>query len=153
MRGACQYAIETRQTLFIEHLSLEVENCPYEVAPIAGTEPKESFIFVPLVLRDEPLGTLSIQHPEPHAYNQGDRFILELLANHIALALHNIRLYRSLYLLNETGEILTQQLDAEQTLQAPVEKILNPTKPDLLVLYPYESPYQRFMLPPPLAGT
>ncbi|HKF38425.1 MAG TPA: GAF domain-containing protein, partial [Ktedonobacteraceae bacterium] len=153
MRGASQHAIETRQTLFIAHLSLEAERLPFQVAPIAGTEPKESFIFVPLVLRDEPLGALSIQHPEPHAYNQGDRFILELLANHIALALHNIRLYRSLYLLNETGEILTQQLDAEQTLQATVEKIRDATKADLVVLYPYESAYQRFMLPPRIAGT
>jgi len=153
LEGACQYAIETRQTLFIEHLSLEAVRLPFQIAHIPETEPKESFIFVPLMLRDEPLGVLSIQHPEPHSYDQGDRFILELLANPIALALHNIRLYRSLYLLNETGEILTQQLDAEQTLQATVEKIRDATKADLVVLYPYESAYQRFMLPPRIAGT
>src|SRR5262249_6679826 len=103
-RGACEYAIKTRQTIFVEHLSEQAEHLPFQIAHIPETEPKESFIFVPLMLRDEPLGVLAIEHPEPHVYNQEDRFILELLSIHLALALHNIKLYRSLYQLNVTGE-------------------------------------------------
>ncbi|HET7639683.1 MAG TPA: GAF domain-containing protein, partial [Ktedonobacteraceae bacterium] len=151
-QGACQHAIKIPQTIFIEHLYVQAKDLPFQIVHIPGTGPKESFIFVPLTLRDEPLGVLSIQHPEPHAYTQEDRSILELLANHIALALHNIRMDRSLNQLNEIDEILTQQLDSEQTLQAVVDKIRDATKADLVVLYPFDSTRNSFIFPPRIAG-
>ena len=154
LEGACQYVIETLKPLFIRQISKEAETLPFKpVEIITGTGSKESLIFVPLVLRDVPLGVLSIQHPQPNAYNQEDLFILELLANHIALALYNIRLYRSLYQLNETGQLLMQQLESEQTLQATVDKIRDATQADVVVLYPYEPALQRFVLPPRITGT
>lgn len=152
VRGASKYAMETGQTIFIEQLSKQAEHLPFRIVPVPGTTPKESYIFVPLMLRDEPLGILSIQHPEPYAYKQEDRFILELLANYIALAMHNIRLYRNLHQLNETGEILTQHPDSERTLQMVVDKVRDATNADLVVLYPYEPEHDRFRLPPQVAG-
>ncbi len=79
--------------------------------PITGVEEKESFIFVPLLLRDLCLGVLSIQHTLPEAYGQDDLFILQALANYISLALHNMHLYQSLNLLNETGQHLDLEYD------------------------------------------
>jgi len=155
LEGACRYSIETQQPLYIRHRSKEVEHLPFQVAFVktTGIGPGESLIFVPLMLRGVSLGVLSIQHPQPNVYNQEDLFILQLLANHIALALHNMRLYSSLSQLNETGQLLTQQLESEQTLQAIVDKIHDATKADLVVLYPYEPIAQRFVLPPRIAGT
>ena len=155
LEGACKYSIETQQPLYIRHRSKEVERLPFQLAFVqtTGIGPGESLIFVPLMLRGVSLGVLSIQHPEPNVYNQEDLFILQLLANHIALALHNMRLYSSLGQLNETGQLLTQQLESEQTLQAIVDKIHDATKADLVVLYPYEPITQRFVLPPRIAGT
>jgi GAF domain-containing protein len=151
--GACQYVIETQKPLFIRRISKEVETLPFKsVEIVTGTGLKESLIFVPLVLRDVALGVLSIQHPQPNAYNQEDLFILQLLANHIALALYNLRLYENLSRLNETGQLLTQQLDSEQVLQAIVDNIQAATEADVVILYPYEPTFQRFVLPPRIAG-
>ncbi|HLX56315.1 MAG TPA: GAF domain-containing protein [Ktedonobacteraceae bacterium] len=153
LEGACQHVIETREMLFIKHLDKEAEHLPFQPIEITATGSKESLIFVPLELRDTPLGVLSIQHPQPNNYNQEDLSILQLLAPHIALALHNIGLYNSLVQLNKTGQFLTQQLDSEQALQATVDKIRDAAKADIVVLYPYDHALRRFILPPIITGT
>ncbi len=111
LQGAYQHVFETKQPWSTEQLSREAENLPFEVMNITGTEPKESLIFVPLMFRDEALGVLSIQHPLPKAYGGEDLLILQLLANYISLALYNMRLYSNLSQLNETGQLLTRQLE------------------------------------------
>lgn len=150
--GACRYVIETRKQLFIPHRSKDLQDLPFRFASFQGTGVQESFIFVPLLQRDEVLGVLSIQHPEPDVYTREDRFILELLANHVALALYNVRLYRSLHQLNETGQLLTQQCEAASTPQTIVESIKEAARADLVVLFPYDMPARRFVGPPWQAG-
>jgi GAF domain-containing protein len=149
--GACQHVIETREPLFIRQKS--AENLPFRIAVIQGAKPQESFIYVPLMLRGEALGVLSIQHPQPDAYTPEDQFILELLANHVALALHNARLYRSLAQLYETGQILTQQFESADTPQTIVDSIKQATRSDIVVLYPYDMAASKFAGPPCIAGT
>jgi GAF domain-containing protein len=150
--GACRHVIETRKLLVISHRSKDAQNLPFRFVSIQGTMAQESFIFVPLLLHDEALGVLSIQHPEPDAYTSEDRFILELLANHVALALYNARLYRSLSQLNETGQLLTQQFEAVSTPQTIVDSIKGATQADLVVLYSYDMAARRFVGPPCRAG-
>lgn len=150
--GACQYVIETKKSLFIPHRSKEVKRLPFRFAPLKGTSSQESFIFIPLMLRGEATGVLSIQHPRPDAYTQEDYFILELLANHVALALYNARLYKSLNQLYETGQTLTRQFEAPSTPQAIVDGIKEATQADIVVLYPYDMTTGKFVGPPCLAG-
>jgi len=153
LQGAFKDVIETQESWFIRELSAEAQRIRLRVIEnTIGIEKKESLIVAPLTLRGEPLGILSIQHPLPKAYGQEDLFVLQLLANYIALALHNIRLYSSLTELNETGQILTQQLESEQTLEATVEKIRDATKADIVVLFPYEPVLRRFILPQRMVG-
>jgi GAF domain-containing protein len=150
--GATRYIIGSQEPYYIRHLSAEKDHLPFQVINVTGTEERESLIFVPLTLRGLSLGVLSIQHPLPNAYGQEDLFSLQLLANYFALALHNMRLYHNLNQLNETGQLLTQQLESEQTLQATVDKIRDATQADIVVLYPYEPALQHFVLPPRTAG-
>ncbi|MFL5696792.1 MAG: GAF domain-containing protein [Ktedonobacteraceae bacterium] len=152
LQGVYKHVLESKKTLFIQHMSKEADLQAFQITDIPGTGSNESFIFVPLVLGDEFIGVVSIQHFQPNAYNQEDFLILQLLANHIALARHNIRLYNRLNLLNETGQLLTQQLDTEQALQAAVDKIQEAIRADIVVLYPYLSKEQHFALPPRIAG-
>jgi GAF domain-containing protein/anti-sigma regulatory factor (Ser/Thr protein kinase) len=152
VRSACKYIIETQEIVFISQLSKEKEQLPFEIINITGTEEEESFIFVPLVLREVSLGVLSIQHSQSGIYGQEDLFVLQLLASYISLALHNMRLYDSLNQLHEAGQLLTQQLESEQTLQATVDKLREATQADVVILYPYEANRQRFILPPRIAG-
>jgi GAF domain-containing protein len=150
--GACRYVIETHRLLFIPHRSKDAQGLPFHFASFKGTRVQESFIFIPLLLRDEAIGVLSIQHPEPDAYTRQDQFILELLATHVALALYNARLYRSLSQLSETGQILTQQFEAASTPQTIVDNIKEATQADLVVLYPYDPTTGAFTGSPCLAG-
>ena len=147
LNGACSYALHRQEALFIGHLSEERQALPYTVIPVAGTKPKESSIFVPLLFRGKPLGVLSIQNTQPRAYTRIDQVILELLANHIALALYNIHLFNSLDRLTNIGQILTQYLDTDQTLQAVVDQIRDVTRADSVVLHPYEPTHQQFLRP------
>jgi GAF domain-containing protein len=153
LQGAYMSVIENQKSLFIQQLSDKPEHVQLSVIDIAAAiERKESLIIVPLILRGVPLGIFSIQHSSPKAYGREDHFVLQLLANYIALALHNIRLYSSLTELNETGQILTQKLESEHTLQATVEKIRDATKADIVVLFPYEPVRRHFILPPRMVG-
>ena len=153
LEGACEYVIRTQESCFIKQWSKEKEQLPFQIINLTGTEENESQIFVPLTLRDVSLGVLSIQHRLKETYGREDLFVLQLLANYISLALHNMRLYSNLSRLNETGQLLTRQLESEQTLQAIVDKIRDATQADIVVLYPYEPDHQRFILPPRRSGT
>src|SRR5207237_7422009 len=94
LQGVYKHVLETKKTLFIQHMSKEADLEAFQITDTPGIGSHESFIFVPLVLGDESTGVVSIQHIQPNAYNQDDQFILEQLANHIALALHNIALFK-----------------------------------------------------------
>ncbi len=153
LQGACQHVIETREMLFIKHMSKEAKRLPFQRVEVTASGSMESLIFVPLEIRDVSLGVLSIQHPEANAYTQEDLSILQLLASHIALALYNIRLFNSLDQLNKTGQLLTQQLDSERALQATVDKIQDAAKADIVVLYPYDQALRRFVQSPIITGT
>lgn len=149
--GASQYIIANKTSLFIRQRSNEV--LPFQIGRLDGTRPAESFIYVPLMLRGEVIGALSIQHPKPDAYREEDLFILELLANHVALAIRNLRLFKNLTLLSETGQLLTQQFGSPSALQAIVDNIKEATLADIVVLYPYKQTTKSLVSPPYIAGT
>jgi GAF domain-containing protein len=154
LAGGSRWVIQERQPLIIPNLSQMHDTLPVQLVDVPGTNVHmESLIFIPLVLRDQPLGVLSIQHPQPYAYDEEDVIILQLLSNHIALALSNIHLYKSLRRLNETGQRVTQQFDSEQVLSDVAASIQQQTKADLVILYPYEQQQQRFVMPPHVSGT
>jgi GAF domain-containing protein len=154
LQGTYKYVMESQKSRYIKELSSEAKHIQSSIFDISTEERKqrESLIVVPLTLRGVPLGILSIQHAMPNAYGKEDHFVLQLLANYIALALHNFRLYSSLTELIETGQILTQQLKSEQTLDATVEKIKDATRADVVVLFPYEPVLRRFILPQRIVG-
>ncbi|MCG8353686.1 MAG: GAF domain-containing protein, partial [Chloroflexales bacterium] len=150
----CEWVIAQRQRLVINSLEQEAELLPIQLVDITGnpeTDP-ESLIFVPLLLRGVPLGVLSVQHLQQNAYDIEDLHILELLANHVALALSNIRLYDNVRQLNETGQFLTRQLDSIQTLQDVVHQIRSITGADIVVLFPYVQVGEQFEFPPRVSG-
>ena len=145
LEGASGYVIQTQETVLIKHYSQE--KLPFTIEFVKGTEHEESFIFVPLVFREVSLGVLSIQNLQPDSYDQEDITIVELLANYIALALHNMRLYNSLNQLNVIGQLLTQQPDSERVLEETADRIRIATKADIVVLYPYSLADKSFSAP------
>jgi len=56
----------------------------------------ESFLSVPLVFKGELIGVLNVQHKEPHKHNSRELRLIETIAQQVAGAIANARLYRDL---------------------------------------------------------
>lgn len=152
--GASKWVIKNRKSLIIQHLTVESECLPVKPVDIPDSDPDvESLVFVPLVLRnDVPLGVLTVQHPLPYAFAVEDIKILEIIANHVALALSNMRLFQDLEQLHDIGQLLTSQLIAGSILEMVTDEIRDVTGADLAILYQYQTAEERFALPPFVSG-
>lgn len=118
----------------------------FHVSKTASRE--RSGIFVPIDIGDIPLGVLSIQHPKIKYYDEEDKQILELLANHIALALYNYRLFNDLKQLDASGQVLTTKLvHSKDIVEEVSDRIFETTQADLITLYPYQQSKEKYFSP------
>ena len=60
---------------------------------VPGLPNAESQFAIPLIVRDELIGVFSIESPVQRAFAEHDRNLISIIANHIASAIHNARLY------------------------------------------------------------
>ena len=109
--------------------STELDTLPARPTYISDSPPR-SAIFLPLTVAETTIGTLSIQSPEPGAFDEDHLRLLAILANQSAAALHNARLYataqqrlNALLAVSEVGRKLTSILDLNQLLAQVVELI------------------------------
>lgn len=96
-----------------------------------------SELAVPMIVDDEVIGVLNIEHREAHAFDDTDNYVLQILANQIALALKNTRLIteaeqraKELSVLHEVDRAITASLDIDSVYQAFTENIAR--------LFPYD---------------
>lgn len=64
-----------------------------ETAPVPGLPNAESQFAIPLLMRNELIGVFSIESPVRHSFSEHDRGLVSIVANQIASAVHNARLY------------------------------------------------------------
>ncbi len=64
-----------------------------EAVPVPGLANAESQIAIPLLIRDELIGVFSIESPVPRTFGEHERDLVSIVANQIASAIHNARLY------------------------------------------------------------
>ena len=86
------WVLENKTTLLVndaEHDTLPTNSIYY------GGETR-SLVIVPLVMRDEAVGVLSVQSYEPHKFTQQDVAMLEIIAGPTAIAIRNATLYDDL---------------------------------------------------------
>ena len=87
-------------------VSMVVKNCHYlpyggqvrEADPVIFTRQERlsglgSMLVLPLIVHDEPIGTLVICHRESGRFGSERREMLEVVANQVAISLQNARLY------------------------------------------------------------
>lgn len=81
----------------------------------AGELP-ESLIYHPLVIDEKAIGVISVQSFVKNAYSQNHLFIIRNLAQYVALALENARLYEGLEeeVKKRTTEIVSQKEELEK---------------------------------------
>ena len=64
-----------------------------EAIPVPGLPNAESQIAIPLLIRDDLIGVFSIESPVPRSFGEHERDLVSIIANQIASAIHNARLY------------------------------------------------------------
>ena len=90
-RGLCSLAVNTAQTILVRDVSKDprYQNCEQ----LSATR---SEIAVPMKLGGRVVGVLDVQSDRVRAFVEADQFMLETLADQVAIALENARLYRDL---------------------------------------------------------
>lgn len=109
--GFRKHVIETGKILMInEDLQSRCKNYG-NPAVLMGEVPK-SIIFVPLMVREQPVGAISVQNLDrEHAFTEADATLLSTLANSLTGALDNARLF------DETQSLLQLTQDRASDLE------------------------------------
>lgn len=59
--------------------------------PLPGLPDPESQLGIPLLVRDDLVGVLCIESPEPYRFHEADRVSIELLGSYVAIAIQNVQ--------------------------------------------------------------
>lgn len=117
-RGLTGYVLHTRQTLFLRGNVAEfiTRHGIESIGPSAA-----AWMGVPMIVGDQVLGVLVVQHYEdPAAYDQTQCELLEVIAAQAAIALDNARLY-------QITDVRMQQRVEELTALSSITRELNST--------------------------
>jgi len=92
-------------------LANDVEAEPRYAALFPGKISTRSELSLPIRVAEETVGVLDVQSPQPDAFDEGDLLVLQTLADQIAMAIENARLYQA------ARRELDDRRRAEQALQ------------------------------------
>lgn len=123
------------------HRSQMVDDMATDAPPVGILESEgklRSWLGVPLMVRDELLGAVSVSSHEPHAFSEGDRHFLEAIAGQTAVALENARLFavterraKEAETLRQSAAVVTSTLQQENAIERILEQ--------LSLVVPYDS--------------
>ncbi len=117
------YVINNKKSLLVRDYELEKDNLPK--MSLWGTgQPSRSWLGVPMVLGDVVLGLISVQSYSPNAYGEREQELLTTIADTVAVAIENARLYEAE---KSRAARLTQivQLGTELASLRKEEEVLN----------------------------
>ncbi len=113
-----------------------------------------SLIFAPLYIGSVVAGIISIQSYQQNAYDQADVALLNGIANHVAVALENARLFteaeeraQELAVLNEVAHVVSQQLELQQLFTAVHEQIQRAIVSEAFFVALYDAPTDMIRFP------
>lgn len=72
---------------------LDIATDPRFVEATRGTGPIGSLLCVPLLVDDKVVGVVNMSHPQTRAFTEEDRRLMTLIADQVAIALHNVQLF------------------------------------------------------------
>lgn len=128
-QGLVGWVRASRQPLLVRDFQAEMDQLPARPIYISD-QPPRSAIFLPMLAGDSVIGALSIQSPQPAAFDERHLRLLAILANQSASAINNARLYahgqrrlNDLLAVAEVGRRITNILDLDQLLTEVVELI------------------------------
>jgi PAS domain S-box-containing protein len=128
--GPTGYVITQRSPLLVRHLELEKDRVPQPIRLWGSMRPPASWLGVPMSIGDRVVGVISVQAYRPNAYGEEEQLLLSTVADQIAVAAENARLYadarqraEELTALNAVAARLGQSLDLQEVLDAAMEEV------------------------------
>ncbi len=119
--GMAGWIVEHRRPLLIPDLPQAYESGSFEDLILSGglpTDRTQSYLGVPIIVGDDLIGIISAQSYQKGAYGDRERQFLLTVANQVAVAIQNARLFREreqrlaeLAILNEIGQALSSALE------------------------------------------
>ena len=124
--GVTSHVLKTRRALYLP-TAKEAEK--YNVIYTAEL-PSETMLMAPILVGKKALGTLTIQHSRPHAYGKHELKILTSIANSMAVAIENARLFdettqrnAELAVINSVQQGLSSSLKFQEIIDLVGEKV------------------------------
>lgn len=119
-----QHLLKTRQPL---RFNTREETKDFGLTTVGDTEQPKSWVFVPLIVGDKVIGTISLQNLDrTHAFSDADVTLLTTLAGSMSVALENARLFAAeRQRISELGAVNTvsEAMVGESELQNLIELI------------------------------
>ena len=120
--GLTSQIIQTRQPLLLNRAALQ-QHAAAGITPL-GT-PARSFLGVPIIAGDEPIGVISVQNTERDGvFSEADLRLLTTIAANVGVAIQNARLYEEarrraneMAALAEIGHDIATTVDLEPVLE------------------------------------
>lgn len=127
--GLTSYVVTNRRALLIRHFDLEKDHLP--TAKIWGSmQVPQSWLGVPMLLGDRLVGVISVQAYQPNAYTLAAQEFLSTIADTVALAVENARLFEEtarraeqLTILREIDRTLSSMLDLKPMLETTLSRL------------------------------
>jgi len=123
--GLVGRAANTKETVLVSNVAEEEGWLPNPLLPDTQAE-----IAVPIVIGDQVLGVLDVQQNEADTLSEVDTQLLELVANQVAIAIRNARMYESSQtqarretIANSIGQRLQTAADIESVLQIAAQEL------------------------------
>jgi len=91
--GLNSWVVRHHQPLLIGSVA---EEARFGVKAVADTKPTESWLGVPMIVRDRVIGVISIESLKKNAFTEDDVILLTAIANQAAVAIENAHLYKDL---------------------------------------------------------
>jgi diguanylate cyclase (GGDEF)-like protein/PAS domain S-box-containing protein len=110
--GITNQVLRERRTYYLADMSDPVTMAKHALIHLGG-EASRSYVGVPLVLREQTIGVISVQSTQPNAYSPQQIHLLEMISIQAAIAIENARLYSEAQLL-ATTDFLTGMLNRRE---------------------------------------
>lgn len=122
--GLTSKVITTGKPVLVNTLDEEIANGAYfppELVEQSSGSNSQSWLGVPIIINDRPIGVIFLASYEPHAFNEGHTRFLQTLSSTIGTAIENARLF------DETQRLLkeTEQRAMELTIIGSVQEGLS----------------------------
>ncbi len=132
VEGMGGWVVRNRRPLLVADVQSAVERGLFEYVTLAGWEGEQprSFLGVPMLVGEEIVGVIVAQSYTKGAYGGRDEQFLLTVANQVAVAIQNARLFREreqrlaeLAILNEVGRALSSALELSELLDTVHQQV------------------------------